>query len=87
MEEQYRDLLHARRQVALYKRLSTLAEESFSLLQTEFSTGKNSFEEVLRMERQLLNYRLELARARTALNRQVYNINYLMGNQYETENR
>lgn len=87
LEEQYRDLLNARRQVELYKRLSTLAEESFSLLQTEFSTGKNSFEEVLRMERQLLNYRLELARARTALNRHVYNINYLMGGQYETENR
>jgi cobalt-zinc-cadmium efflux system outer membrane protein len=87
LEEQYRDLLHARRQVALYKRLSSLAEESFSLLQEEFSTGKNSFEEVLRMERQLLNYRLELARARTALNRHVYNINYLMGSQNETEDR
>ncbi|PRY13825.1 outer membrane protein TolC [Pontibacter ummariensis] len=87
LEEEYRDLLEARRRVALYKRLSNLAEESFSLLQEEFSTGRNSFEEVLRMERQLLSYRLELAEARTALNNQVYNINYLMGSQYETKNR
>ncbi|GAB3833246.1 hypothetical protein GCM10028895_52050 [Pontibacter rugosus] len=87
LEEAYKDLLDARRKVALYKRLTRLAEESFALLQEEFSTGKNSFEEVLRMERQLLNYRLELAEARTALNNQVYNINYLMGSQYETENR
>ncbi|MCJ8167126.1 TolC family protein [Pontibacter sp. E15-1] len=87
LEEEYRDLLNARRQVALYKRLSSLAEEAFSLLQTEFSTGRNSFEEVLRMERQLLNYRLELAEARTSLNNQVYTINYLMGSDYETENR
>lgn len=87
LEEAYRDLLEARRRVALYRRLTSLAEESFALLQEEFSTGKNSFEEVLRMERQLLNYRLELAQARTDLNNQVYNINYLMGSQHETENR
>lgn len=87
LEEAYRDLLEARRRVALYRRLTSLAEESFALLQEEFSTGKNSFEEVLRMERQLLNYRLELVQARTELNNQVYNINYLMGSQYETENR
>ncbi|GAA4429405.1 hypothetical protein GCM10023188_14730 [Pontibacter saemangeumensis] len=87
LEEEYRDLLDARRKVVLYKRLTSLAEESFALLQEEFSTGRNSFEEVLRMERQLLNYRLELAQARTALNNRVYNINYLMGSRYETEDR
>ncbi|PRY01413.1 outer membrane protein TolC [Pontibacter ummariensis] len=87
LEQEYRDLLEARRRVALYKRLTRLAEESFTLLQEEFSTGSKSFEEVLRMERQLLNYRLELAEARTNLNNQVYNINYLMGSQYESEDR
>ncbi len=79
LEELYRDYLDAQRKVALYKRLSTIGQQSLNLLQTELTTGKNNFFEIIRMERQLLNYRLELERARTEKNNNVYRINYLMG--------
>lgn len=79
LEQLYRDYLDAQRKVALYKRLSTIAQQSLDLLQTELTTGKNNFFEIIRMERQLLNYRLELERARTEKNNNVYKINYLMG--------
>ena len=79
LEQLYRDYLDAQRKVALYKRLSTIAQQSLDLLQTELATGQNDFFEIIRMERQLLNYRLELERARTERNNNVYRINYLMG--------
>lgn len=79
LEQLYRDYLDAQRKVALYKRLSTIAQQSLNLLQTELTTGKNNFFEIIRMERQLLNYRLELERARTEKNNNVYRINALMG--------
>lgn len=84
LEQVYRDYLDAERRVALYRRLTTLARQSLDLLQTELATGKNDFFEIIRMERQLLNYRLELERARTEKNKHVYRINYLMGENYET---
>ncbi|MBW3544602.1 MAG: TolC family protein [Bacteroidetes bacterium] len=79
LEQLYTDYLDAQRRVALYQKQASLAQQSLSLLQTEFSTGQGAFEEILRMERQLLGYRLELVSARTALNNYVYSINYLMG--------
>ena len=85
MEQLYRDYLDAERKVALYSRLTTLAEQSLRLLQTELATGQNDLFELIRMERQLLNYRLELERARTEKNNNVYRINYLMGEKYEQD--
>jgi outer membrane protein TolC len=79
LEQLYRDYLDGQRKVALYKRLSTIAQQSLDLLQTELATGQNDFFEIIRMQRQLLNYRLELERARTERNNNVYRINYLMG--------
>jgi cobalt-zinc-cadmium efflux system outer membrane protein len=79
LEQLYADYLDAQRKVALYQKQVRLAQQSLSLLQTEFSTGRGAFEEILRMERQLLGYQLELVRARTNLNNYVYSINYLMG--------
>lgn len=79
LEQLYTDYLDAQRRVALYRKQASLARQSLSLLQTEFSTGQGAFEEILRMERQLLGYQLELVSARTNLNNYVYSINYLMG--------
>lgn len=76
-----RDHLDGQRRIALYRNLSYLAERSLSLLQTEFTTGKADFEEVLRMERKLLAYQLELEKARVDINNAVYKINYLIGNE------
>ncbi|MEO1050520.1 MAG: TolC family protein [Bacteroidota bacterium] len=73
------DHLDAQRRLQLYARLYDLSERSLSLLQTEFTTGKTDFEELLRMERKLLSYQLELEKARVDNNDAVYNINYLLG--------
>ncbi|WP_017732292.1 TolC family protein [Nafulsella turpanensis] len=85
MEQRYRDYLEAQRKVELYTRLTTLAEQSLRLLQTELATGQNDLFEIIRMERRLLNYRLELAKARTEKNNNVYRIHYLMGEQHEQD--
>lgn len=85
LEQLYRDYLDAQRKVELYSRLTTLAEQSLRLLQTELATGQNDLFELIRMERQLLDYRLELERARTEKNNNVYRINYLMGEKYEQD--
>ena len=74
--QQYRD---AMRRVELNANLSDISTRSRDLLQTQFTNGEMDFEEILRMERKVLNYRLEEARARVDLNNIVYSINYLMG--------
>ena len=79
LEMLIRDHLDASRRQGLYKRLYALAEQSLALLQTEFTTGKTDFAEILRMERKLLTYQLELEKARVDANNSVYEINYLMG--------
>ena len=76
-----RDHLDGERRINLYRHLHDLAERSLSLLQTEFTTGKTDFEEVLRMERKLLAYQLELEKAHVDINNAVYKINYLVGNE------
>lgn len=74
--QEYRDAL---RRLKLNKDLADISGRSLDLLQTEFSNGDQDFEELLRMERKVLNYRLEEEKARVDLNNAVYNINYLMG--------
>ena len=81
LEIQIRDHVDAQRRLKLNHDLHHLAERSLSLLQTEFTTGQTEFEEVLRMERKLLTYQLELERARVNINNSLYNINYLIGNE------
>ena len=83
LEQLYRDYLDAVRKIALYERLSTIANQSLDLLQTELTTGQTDFFEIIRMQRQLLKYHLELEKARTEKNNNVYRINYLMGVSYE----
>ncbi|MBI0398058.1 TolC family protein [Cyclobacterium marinum] len=79
VENLYKNYQDAIRRIDLYDNLSDIAERSLNLLQTEFSTGDTDFEEILRMERKVLNYHLELEKARAELNSSVYSINYLMG--------
>lgn len=79
LEELYRDYQDAQRRIMLNENLANLAERSLSLIQSEFTTGETSFEEVIRMERNLLNYRLDLEKARVERNNNVYSIQNLMG--------
>lgn len=79
LETLIRDHLDAARRRSLYQKLYELAEQSLSLLQIEFVTGKTDFADVLRMERRLLSYQLELEKARVDANNAVYEVDYLMG--------
>lgn len=79
LEQLYANYQNAQREVTLNHNLADLAERTLDLLQTEFSTGEAEFEEIIQVERQLLNYRLAQEKSRTELNNYVYSIHYLMG--------
>ncbi len=79
LEQLYRNYRDAQRRVALNRRLADLAERTLGLLQTEFSTGEADFEEIIRLQQQLLDYQLQEAQAQVEQNNYVYSIEYLMG--------
>ncbi len=79
LEEVYRDYMDAVRRVDLYRKQSGYANQALNLLVTAYSTEGKNFEEVIRMERKLLSYELELEKARVEQNTYAAKINYLMG--------
>jgi outer membrane protein TolC len=81
LESVWRDYSNAVRRVALYQRLIRLANQSLDILVSQYSTAGSAFEEILRMDRQLLRYELELEKARADQNTFVAHINYLTGKQ------
>ena len=81
LEKVWRDYLDASRRIGLYLHLKDLANQSLDLLVTRYTTAGTDFEEILRMDRQLLRYELELEKARADQNTQVAYINYLTGKQ------
>lgn len=72
----YRD---ADRRLPLYRMQTERANSALSILQTDYETSGKNFEEVLRMERQLLKYKLELEKARADKAAAIAFITYLMG--------
>lgn len=58
-----RDLDNAIRVSGLYREQVSLAEQTLNLLMTSYSTGGGQFEEVLRVQQQLLDYQLKLISA------------------------
>ncbi|MDW3212155.1 MAG: TolC family protein [Reichenbachiella sp.] len=81
LEKGWRDYSDAVRRVGLYQRLMRYANQSLDILIAQYTTAGSDFEEVLRMERQLLRYELELEKARADQNTFVAYINYLTGKQ------
>jgi len=79
LERSWKDYLDSDRRIDLYYAQQELAEQSLKLLETEYATGNKNFEEILRMERRLLNYGLELEKARSDKQAAISFINYLMG--------
>ena len=79
LEEWIKDYRDAVRRENLYEQLSGIARQSLNLLVSEYTTEGSDFEEVLRMDRQLLKYELELEKARADRNTTVAYINYLIG--------
>ncbi|MBI9052758.1 MAG: TolC family protein [Bacteroidales bacterium] len=79
-ENGWKDYLDADRRIDLFTSQLNLAQKSLKMLETEYSTGSKNFEEVLRMERRLLKYNLELEKSRADKQAAISFINYLMGN-------
>ncbi len=79
LESIWTDYQDAGRRILLYISQLELANLSLKLLETEYATGNKNFEEILRMERRLLKYGLELEKARSDKQADISFINYLMG--------
>ncbi len=79
LENAWKEYLDADRRIRLYISQLKLAGQSLRLLETEYATGNNNFEEILRMERKVLKYGLELEKARSDKQAAISFINYLMG--------
>ena len=78
-EKANRDYQDADRRISLFRIQSERAEKALNMLQSNYETDGSNFEEVLRMERQLLEYRLELEKARADKNASIAFIGFLMG--------
>ncbi len=74
-----KDYKDADRRIPLFRLQSDRADKALSILQTEYETSGKNFEEVLRMERQLLKYKLELEKARADKGAAIAYIEFLMG--------
>lgn len=75
----FRDYDDAVRRVALYTQLEKYAQQALDILMAEYTSAETNFEEVIRMDRKLLKYELELEKARADQNTTVAYINFLMG--------
>ena len=78
-EKANRDYRDAGRRIPLYNGQAQKATTALNILQTSYQTNGNNFEEVLRMDRQLLKYKLEQEKARADKQAAIAFINYLMG--------
>jgi len=78
-EKVFKEYEDANRRIDLYKKQEILAERAIQMLETEYSTHGKDFEELLRMEKRLLRYSLELEKARSDKQTSIAFINYLIG--------
>jgi outer membrane protein, heavy metal efflux system len=73
------DYKDAKRRIDLHDQQLKLAGKALKILETEYATDGKNFEEILRMERQVLLHNLELEKSRSDLNASTAFITYLMG--------
>ncbi len=78
-ENAYKNFSDGNRRIHLNKKQSEIAKKVLDVLITSYSTDSKDFEEVLRIERQLLKYELEYQKALTDKNAAIAFINYLLG--------
>jgi len=76
----YKEFSDGDRRILLNKMQSKIAKKVLDVLIISYSTDAKDFEEVLRIERQLLGYRLAEQKAITDKNAAVAFTNYLLGN-------
>lgn len=78
-EKVYSEYADANRRIALYEKQSELAKRAIKLLENEYANNGKNFEEILRMERKVLKYSIDLEKARADKQASIAFINYLMG--------
>lgn len=78
-EEALKDFKDAERRSDLYQRQSNLAQQALNILTAQFTTAGTNFDEVLRMQQQLLDYRLRSLDAVVDHNIAVAMLERLMG--------
>lgn len=78
-ENGWKEYLDAGRRIELFTSQLILAKKSTRILETDYATGNKNFEEVLRMERKVLKFNLELEKARADKQAAIAFINYLRG--------
>lgn len=78
-EMSYKNYKDADRRLTLYRNQTDLAIKSLRILETEYTTSNANFEELLRIEKQLLSYKLELEKAKADKQAAMSFVNYLMG--------
>ncbi len=79
-EKTYTEFSDGERRIALNERQTEIAKKILDVLITSYSTDSKDFEEVLRIERQLLKYQLAYEKAMIDNNTAVAFIQYLIGN-------
>lgn len=78
-----KDLSDSKRAIRLYKDQSVLADQALNILITAYSTGSTGFEEVIRMQKQLLDYKLALLKSIIAHNINVARLEMLTATEPE----
>ena len=78
-ESVWKDYQDALRRTVLFEEQEELAEKSLSILESQYATSNMNFEEILRMERKLLKYALEMQKATADKEAAVAFIQYLQG--------
>jgi len=74
--QEYRD---ANRRTDLFAQQKERAQKAIAILESQYASSGQNFEEIVRMEKRLLQYSLELEKARTDKQASIAFIKYLMG--------
>ncbi len=78
-ELSYKNYKDADRRLELFRTQTELAQKTIRILETEYAASNANFEELLRIEKQLLRYSLELEKARAEKQAAISFVHYLMG--------
>lgn len=78
-ERTYYEYIDGQRRISLFLKQKEFAQKAINILESEYATNGTNFEEILRMERRLLKYSLELERAFSDKQASIAFINYLIG--------
>ncbi len=80
LEKTFAGYEDAVRRIALYHEQTELANRTIKLLEDEYANSGKSFEEILRMQRKVLQYEVALEKARTDKQAAIAFMEFLMGN-------